>query len=108
VTERGETIGVLELVLPEMPDAEATADIARMGHLLAFIVIANRRHTDLFEWGQRSRTFSLSAEIQQRLLPEARTCEAWRSPYPGGWSPRPPSAETRSTTSSIATYSICP
>lgn len=76
VTERGETIGILELVLPGMPDAETTEDIARIGHLLAFIVIANRRHTDLFEWGQRSRDFSLSAEIQQRLLPEARTCEA--------------------------------
>ena len=47
-----------------------------MAHVLAFVVIANRRHTDLFEWGQRSREFSLSAEIQQRLLPAARTCEA--------------------------------
>src|SRR3954471_22682042 len=26
-------------------------------------------HTDLFEWGQRSRPFTLSAEIRQRLLP---------------------------------------
>lgn len=76
VTERGETIGALELALPEKPDPETTADIARIGHLLAFIVIANRRHTDLFEWGQRSSTFSLSAEIQQRLLPDAHTCEA--------------------------------
>lgn len=76
VTERGEAIGVLDLRLREVPDAETIADIARIGHLLAFIVIANRRHTDLFEWGQRSRTFSLSAEIQQRLLPDARTCEA--------------------------------
>ena len=76
VTARGETIGVLELRLPEEPAAATTADIARIGHLLAFIVIANRRHTDLFEWGQRSRRFSLSAEIQQRLLPDARTCEA--------------------------------
>lgn len=76
VTERGETIGVLELVLPQKPDAETTEGIAQIGHLLAFIIIANRRHTDLFEWGQRSRSFSLSAEIQQRLLPPARTCEA--------------------------------
>ena len=52
------------------------AEIGQVAHLLAFVVIANRRHTDLFEWGQRSRAFSLSAEIQQRLLPEARTCEA--------------------------------
>ncbi len=52
------------------------AQIARIGHLLAFVVIANRRHTDLFEWAQRSTVFSLPAEIQRRLLPAAFTCEA--------------------------------
>ena len=76
VTERGESIGVLELLLPEEPTLDVLAEIGRVAHLLAFVVIANRRHTDLFEWGQRSRAFTLSAEIQQRLLPEARTCEA--------------------------------
>ena len=76
VTERGESIGVLELYLPGEPAEDVVAEIAQVAHLLAFVVIANRRHTDLFEWGQRSRAFSLSAEIQQRLLPEARTCEA--------------------------------
>jgi serine phosphatase RsbU (regulator of sigma subunit) len=39
-------------------------------------VIANRRYTDLFEWGQRSVPLSLAAEIQHRLLPGAFTCEA--------------------------------
>lgn len=76
VTERGESIGVLELYLPGEPDREDVVEIGRVAHLLAFVVIANRRHTDLFEWGQRDQTFSLSAEIQQRLLPQARTCEA--------------------------------
>lgn len=76
VTERGESIGLLELHLPDEPQQEVVAEIGRVAHLLAFVVIANRRHTDLFEWGQRTRTFSLSAEIQQRLLPSARTCEA--------------------------------
>lgn len=76
VTERGESIGLLELYLPERPDEKVVAEVAQMAHLLAFVVIANRRHTDLFEWGQRTRQFSLSAEIQQRLLPDARTCEA--------------------------------
>lgn len=76
VTERGEVIGLLELRLPEEPVPDTVAEIARLGHLLAFVVIANRRHTDLFEWGQRSRQSSLSAEIQQRLLPGPRTCEA--------------------------------
>ena len=40
------------------------------------MVIANRRHTDLYEWGQRTRPLSLSAEIQHRLLPGPQTCEA--------------------------------
>jgi serine phosphatase RsbU (regulator of sigma subunit) len=40
------------------------------------VVIANRRYTDLFEWGQRSVPLSLAAEIQHRLLPGAFTCEA--------------------------------
>lgn len=76
VTERGEVIGVLELRLPQEPAKEDVAEIASLAHLLAFVVIANRRHTDLFEWGHRSRPMTLSAEIQQRLLPGPRTCEA--------------------------------
>ena len=76
VTERGESVGLLEIHLPEEADADTVAEIGRFAHLLAFVVIANGRHTDLFEWGQRSRDFSLSAEIQQRLLPGPRTCEA--------------------------------
>lgn len=75
VTERGEVIGVLELLLPEEPGKDDIAEIASLAHLLAFVVIANRRHTDLFEWGHRTRPLSLSAEIQQRLLPGPRTCE---------------------------------
>ena len=76
VTERGEAIGVLELTLPRSPDPAAVAGIARLAHVLAFVVIANRRHTDLYEWGQRTRPLSLSAEIQHRLLPGPQTCEA--------------------------------
>ncbi|WP_433221768.1 PP2C family protein-serine/threonine phosphatase [Dactylosporangium sp. CS-047395] len=76
VTERGEVIGLLELVLPAVPDARSVSEIGRVAHLLGFVVIANRRHTDLFEWGQRTTPFDLSAEIQRRLLPAAFTCEA--------------------------------
>jgi serine phosphatase RsbU (regulator of sigma subunit) len=76
VTDRGDAIGLIELDLPYLPDAEAVADIAAAGHALAYIVVANRRHTDLFEWGQRSTPFTLAAEIQRRLLPNAFTCEA--------------------------------
>jgi serine phosphatase RsbU (regulator of sigma subunit) len=76
VTERGEAIGVLELTVPSPPEGAALETIARLAHVLAFVVIANRRHTDLYEWGQRTRPLSLSAEIQHRLLPGPQTCEA--------------------------------
>ncbi len=76
VTNRGDAIGLLQLDLPYDPDQGVVADIATAGQALAYIVVANRRHTDLFEWGQRSSPFSLAAEIQRRLLPSAFTCEA--------------------------------
>jgi serine phosphatase RsbU (regulator of sigma subunit) len=76
VTERGEIIGILELTLPDRPETGSLGEIARLAHLLAFVVIANRRHTDLYEWGQRTRPLSLSAEIQHQLLPGPQTCEA--------------------------------
>lgn len=76
VTERGEVLGLLQLSLPTDPDAATLGQISRIGHVLSFVVIANRRHTDLFEWGQRSTAFTLPAEIQRRLLPAAFTCEA--------------------------------
>jgi serine phosphatase RsbU (regulator of sigma subunit) len=76
VTERGEVIGLLELFVADEPSTEAVDDIAQLAHVLAFVVIANRRHTDLYEWGQRTRPLSLSAEIQHGLLPGPQTCEA--------------------------------
>src|SRR3954447_23652943 len=76
VTSRGEAIGVLELSLSEAPDEQTVADVALAAHALAYVVIANRRFTDLFEWGQRSVPLSLAAEIQHRVLPAAYTCEA--------------------------------
>jgi serine phosphatase RsbU (regulator of sigma subunit) len=76
VTERGEVIGLLEFYLPDQPTDDTLLEIRGLAHLLAFVVIANGRHTDLFEWGQRTRPLSLSAEIQHRLLPGPQTCEA--------------------------------
>ncbi len=76
VTDRGDAIGVLELVLPRRPTDAEVADISSAAHALAYVVIAARRHTDVFEWGQRSTPFALAAEIQRRLLPASYTCEA--------------------------------
>jgi serine phosphatase RsbU (regulator of sigma subunit) len=76
VTQRGEAIGLLEVALPAAPSEATVAMVSRAAHTLAFVVIANRRHTDLFEWGQRTTPFNLAAEIQRRLLPPSFTCEA--------------------------------
>jgi serine phosphatase RsbU (regulator of sigma subunit) len=76
VSSRGEAVGVLELWLDREPDAEMLANVSAAAHALAYVVIANRRFTDLFEWGQRSVPLSLEAEIQHRLLPGSYTCEA--------------------------------
>ena len=76
VTDRGDAIGLLELDLPRYPSADEVTDISSAAHALAYVVIAARRHTDVFEWGQRSTPFALAAEIQRRLLPASYTCEA--------------------------------
>ncbi len=76
VTDRGDALGVLELTLPTTPDEAVLAFVASAAHALAYVIIANRRHTDLFERGQRDSAFTLAAEIQRRLLPAAYTCEA--------------------------------
>lgn len=84
VTERGEAVGVLELLLQTDPDLDTIGDIAAAAHALAYVVIADRRYTDLYEWGARSRLLTLEAEIQRRLLPLSYTCEAGQFTL-GGW-----------------------
>src|SRR3954470_14567588 len=76
VTDRGDAIGLLELDVPRYPSPDEITDIGSAAHALAYVVIAARRHTDVFEWGQRSTPFALAAEIQRRLLPASYTCEA--------------------------------
>ena len=76
MTSRGEAVGVLELILPFEPAPITVEDLELAAHQLAYMVIANRRYTDLFEWGQRTVPLSLAAEIQRRLLPASFTCEA--------------------------------
>ncbi|WP_033822712.1 PP2C family protein-serine/threonine phosphatase, partial [Kitasatospora sp. MBT63] len=75
VTNRGDTIGVLELFLPRVtPDLlEQVQDAA---HALAYIIVTDRRFTDLYHWANRTDSISLSAEIQHQLLPQASSCEA--------------------------------
>ena len=75
VSERGEAIGVLEVLLAEVPDAPMLEYLSSAGHALAYLVIADRRYSDLYELAQRSTTLTLEAEVQRRLLPASYACE---------------------------------
>ncbi|MEV0696053.1 PP2C family protein-serine/threonine phosphatase [Streptomyces sp. NPDC050388] len=76
VTNRGDAIGLLELLLPVAPGEDVLAAVGEAAHVLAYIVIANGRFTDLYIWGKRSRPPTLAAEIQYQLLPPSLSCEA--------------------------------
>lgn len=87
VTSRGDAIGVLELFMPDPPSAVEKKYIAQAAHALAYVVTANRRFTDLYEWCRRSETPTLAAEIQQNLLPNALTVEAGQATVAGALEP---------------------
>ncbi|MGW6202934.1 PP2C family protein-serine/threonine phosphatase [Streptomyces sp. NPDC055089] len=75
VTNRGDTIGVLELFLPQVTP-HVLVGVEEAAHALAYIVVTDRRFTDLYHWGERTTPLSLAAEIQRQLLPSAPSCEA--------------------------------
>lgn len=76
VTNRGDAIGLLELLLPAAPGDEVLDEVGEAAHILAYVVIANGRFTDFYTWGKRSRPPTLAAEIQYQLLPLSLSCEA--------------------------------
>jgi serine phosphatase RsbU (regulator of sigma subunit) len=75
VTNRGDTIGVLELYLDHVTPDEL-AQVEEVAHALAYIIVTDRRFTDLYYWGNRAGSVTLAAEIQRQLLPSAPSCEA--------------------------------
>lgn len=87
VTTRGDAIGVLEMFTPGPPSPLEEGYIAQAAHALAYVVVANRRFTDLYEWGSRGTMPTLAAEIQQNLLPPALTVEAGQATVAGGLEP---------------------
>ncbi|MEU0049063.1 PP2C family protein-serine/threonine phosphatase [Streptomyces sp. NPDC006184] len=76
VTNRGDAIGLLELLLPDAPGEGVLEEVGEAAHVLAYVVIANGRFTDFYTWGKRSRPPTLAAEIQYQLLPPSLSCEA--------------------------------
>ncbi|MFF1896962.1 PP2C family protein-serine/threonine phosphatase [Streptomyces sp. NPDC058228] len=87
VSDRGDAIGLLELTLPARPDRQTMQLIVEAAHALAYVVIVNRRFTDLYEWGRRTTRLSLAAEIQHRLLPDSFTCDTGRFIVAGALEP---------------------
>ncbi|MFG3250966.1 PP2C family protein-serine/threonine phosphatase [Streptomyces sp. NPDC048187] len=75
VTNRGDAIGVLELYLPLVTE-DVVEQVTEAAHALAYVIVTDRRFTDLYHWGNRTATVTLAAEIQRQLLPSASSCEA--------------------------------
>ncbi|MEU1014168.1 PP2C family protein-serine/threonine phosphatase [Streptomyces sp. NPDC005900] len=75
VTNRGDAIGVLELYLTHVTQ-DVLEQVEEAAHALAYIIVTDRRFTDLYHWGNRTATVTLAAEIQRQLLPSAPSCEA--------------------------------
>ncbi|MCP9963008.1 serine/threonine-protein phosphatase [Streptomyces somaliensis] len=86
VTNRGDCVGVLELTLP-CADEAVLRRVVDAAHALAYIIVTDRRFTDLYHWGRRSTPTSLAAEIQHQLLPSAACCEAAQFSLAGGLVP---------------------
>jgi stage II sporulation SpoE-like protein len=79
VTNRGDVIGLLELVLPRAVDEGAAGvlkEVREAARALAYMIVTDRRFTDLYHWGQRTTQINLAAEIQHQLLPSPTCCEA--------------------------------
>ncbi|UZN03260.1 PP2C family protein-serine/threonine phosphatase [Cellulomonas sp. S1-8] len=90
VTVRGDALGVLAVDLPSdthwQPadaddagarrlDDEVGALLGSVAHLLGYVLIASQRHTDVYETAMRSTDFTLTREVQRRLLPPGFVCE---------------------------------
>ncbi|MEE1752857.1 PP2C family protein-serine/threonine phosphatase [Streptomyces sp. SP18CS02] len=75
VTNRGDCIGLLEVTLQSADDT-VLRQVRDAAHALAYIIVTDRRFTDLYHLGRRTTKTSLAAEIQHQLLPSAPCCEA--------------------------------
>ncbi|MGV9700453.1 PP2C family protein-serine/threonine phosphatase [Streptomyces sp. NPDC003470] len=75
VSNRGDCIGVLEVTLQHADDS-IIRQVGEAAHALAYIIVTDRRFTDVYHVGQRTTATSMAAEIQHRLLPSAPCCEA--------------------------------
>lgn len=69
VTIREERLGIICAVLPGPVDSHSLEGLASVGTVLAYVLLAASRYTDLFEIARRRKPLSLEAEVQWGLQP---------------------------------------
>jgi serine phosphatase RsbU (regulator of sigma subunit) len=69
VTVRAERLGVLEVILPDAPDASVVQRLEGTASIVAYVLLSARRYTDVFERVRRHRELEVPAELQWELLP---------------------------------------
>lgn len=96
VTNRGDAIGLLELLLLAAPGEDVLDAVRGAAHVLAYVVIANGRFTDLCIWGKRSRPPRTSGHA--RPAPAGSWSKAAQSQGPPNRHARPTASATSSPT----------
>lgn len=86
VSHRGEAIGLLEVTLPDATP-NVLEQVGEAAHALAYLIVTDRRFTDLYLWAERTTSVSLAAEIQRGLLPSAASCDDERFALAGALVP---------------------
>ncbi|MEO5679527.1 MAG: PP2C family protein-serine/threonine phosphatase [Acidimicrobiales bacterium] len=69
ISVRDERVGVLGLLLPQPLGADTVTSLVAAADMLAYVVLAASRFTDMFEQARRARPLSLEAEVQWGLQP---------------------------------------
>lgn len=69
ISLRAERLGVLRVRLPEPVPAEAVSGLQQVATVVAYVIFAAGRFTDMIEQARRRKPMALDAEMQWTLLP---------------------------------------
>jgi serine phosphatase RsbU (regulator of sigma subunit) len=69
VSLRSEQLGVLHVQLPGEPAEETVEGLRQVASVVAYVIFAASRYTDMYEQARRQKPLALDAEMQWNLLP---------------------------------------
>lgn len=69
ITQRAERLGILDLALEEPPTPAVISVLQESAVVVAYVLVASRRYTDVFERARRRTELAVPAEVQWELLP---------------------------------------